>query len=280
MGRGPHQPDPHRPRRGVHAVQLQPPGPGRRAHRHARRPVGRPPRRRGRTRRHPAGDVARRGRPRRHLPADGGGAADDRAHVGEGRVRVARPARHRPAPDPAPPGAGSAPAAVPGVHQARHRRARRRARRRCAGARLRRTRRGRARCAEIYDDGIARRTGERFVSDRRERPLLRAVPHDRARRRRPGRAGRGAGPALLRRGHRALVRRRSAADRGRDRGRRRGGDDRVARPLRRPPARGGHPGRPAGRSHLQPRPRLRRRRAWPSTTSNSSRTPAPTRSCA
>ena len=99
----------------------------------------------------------------------------------------------------------------------------------------------------IYDGGIERRTGERFVSHRRERPLHRAVPHDRARRRRPGRAGRRPGPAVLRRGHRALVRRRSAADRGRDRGRRRGGDDRVARPLRRPPARGRHPRRPAGR---------------------------------
>ena len=67
---------------------------------------------------------------------------------------------------------------------------------------------------KIYEDAIALRTGERFVVDGRQRPLLRALPHDRARRRRRGARDRRTRAAVLRRGDLALVRRRTAAERG------------------------------------------------------------------
>ena len=100
---------PHRARRRVHAVQLQPPGPGRRAGRDARRcspaaastsaPAA------ARTKQ----EMSLCGVDRDARTAEVEEALRIIGHAWrEGRVRVARRApRHRPAPDPAPPGAGA-----------------------------------------------------------------------------------------------------------------------------------------------------------------------------
>ena len=133
------------------------------------------------------------------------------------------------------------------------------------------------RCATVYDEAIAERTGERFVSTVRQRPLRRAVPDDRPRRRASGAAGSapaasGSSPSRSRTGTAA------APPRGRHRGRRqRGrarelGDGSCVAKLHE----ANIPVRPVHR-HLQRRPRLRHRRRRPSTTSSSLATPAWTR---
>ena len=93
-----------------------------------------------------------------------------------------------------------------------HRAAGGRVRRRRAGARLRRHRRGPRVPRPVPRD--VREAHRRAVRlQRGERPLLRAVADHRARRRRRGVPDRRARPTLLRRVHRALVRRRARAAR-------------------------------------------------------------------
>ena len=174
------------------------------------------------------------------------------------------------------------PPLYPRVHEARHRHARGRVRHRRARARLRRARRDR-RAAKIYDDDdrVAHRRPVRVVGG--QRPLLRAVPDDRARRRRArrsrsARAGSASSPRRSRTG--------TAAGR-----RRRGPGDttptnvaaiaRAGPTIGRAPARGQDPGAARTRTvTFNVEHAYGDWRATRSPTSSGSRTPAPTRSCA
>ncbi|MEI2703683.1 MAG: LLM class flavin-dependent oxidoreductase [Ilumatobacteraceae bacterium] len=106
----------------------------------------------------------------------------------------------------------------------------------------------------IYDQAIAERTGERFVSDHANDHFERAVPVDRVGRRRAGSPDRHPRPALLRRVHPLLVRHRAPARAGCGRRRRPHRDGQGLRAHRRQAARDEragvasrhHPLRPAG----------------------------------
>ena len=214
LGRGQDRTHPHRPRRRVHALQLQPPGPGRRARRDARRPLG------GRVdlgagpRRDAAGDVAVRRRPRRTYAGGRGGAAHDRRHAWRERasssgtasssISPPRPILPRPVQIPHPPLflACTKNDTLQLAAEYGHRR---------TGDRVRRPRR-RPRDADDLRRGHRATRRRALRLDGGQRPLLRALPHHRPRRRRRGPAasahgGSGSSPSRSRTGTAAARRR-------------------------------------------------------------------------